>query len=300
MAATASRKKGDKPRARRKLKPLEVSHFNICGVTKEYRKISIVLLRPGRYQTRVNFNERRLKELADSLRATGMNFTPLIVRPIKGGEGYEIICGERRWRAAQEIGLDSLLCCVGDFTDQQAIYLSGADNIQREGLGALEEAQSYELMVETGLSHEAIAEDIGRSRGHVSNYLRLLKLPLTVRDYLSNEKLTFAHARPLCSLPMPGQQVSIAHDAVRKGWTAQKVEQEVAKLLAERKRKPVASRISEDANIKRLKELVSEQTGYPCAIVRTPSGGWQLGLSASSAEEFQGILDRLSVNTDSA
>ena len=241
-----------------------------------------------------------MKELAASLSATGINFTPLIIRPVKFGEGFEIICGERRWRAAQTAGLPLLLCCVGDFTDEQALYLSGADNIQREDLNALEEAQAYELMLQTGLSHKEVAEEIGRSRGHVTNYVRLLGLPLSIRDMLGDERLTYAQARPLCTLTLPGQQVRIAKDAVAKRWTAKKIESEVGLLLAERKRPASTEHLSDDANIKRLREMVSLQTGYPCVIVKTPSGTWQLGLSAGSVEEFQGILDRLGVDTEAA
>ncbi|MFL1449327.1 ParB/RepB/Spo0J family partition protein [Pseudomonas tritici] len=300
MTEKASRKKRAKPALKLQASPLEATRFDICGVQKEFRQVPIVSMRPGMYQSRRYFNPKRMKELSASLKATGMNFSPLIIRPVKQGTGYEIICGERRWRSAQAIGLETLLCCVGNFTDEQALYLSGADNIQREDLNALEEAQSYELMMLTGLNHQQVADEIGRSRGHVSNYLRLLKLPLIVRDLISRDELTFAHVRPLCSLAYSGQQIKIAKEALIKKWSAQRVEAEVATLLKPKKRPDAKERISEDTNIKRLMEMVSEQTGYPCVIVKTERGGWQLGLGASCAEEFQGILDRLGVNTESA
>lgn len=296
----ATRKKRARHSPASKFNPLEAKRFDIRTVAKTFRQIPVELMRPGTYQTRRNFKPKAMKELAASLDATGINFTPLIIRPIKFGEGYEIICGERRWRAAQMAGLPLLLCCVGDFTDSQALYLSGADNIQREDLNALEEAQAYELMLMTGMNHKEVAAEIGMSRGHVTNYVRLLGLPLTVRDMLGDERLTYAQARPLCTLAHPGQQVRIAKDAVSKGWAAKKIEAEVALLLAERKRPVASGRMSEDANIKRLIEMVALQTGYPCVIVKTPSGSWQLGLSAGSAEEFQGILDRLGVDTEAA
>lgn len=281
----------------RKVDVLEAKRFDIRSVAKTFRTLPVELLKPGAYQTRKNFKPQAIKELAASLDTTGTNFTPLIVRPLKYTDGYEIICGERRWRASQLIGMPVLLCCVGDFTDEQALYLSGADNIQREDLNPLEEAFSYELLLRSGMTHHEVAQEIGKSRTHVTNHLRLLSLPLRVRDMLGNERLSYAQARPLCGLSSVGDQVTIALEAVAKRWSARKIEDEVNKLK-NRKRPAQRAGVDEDVNIKRLKELVAEQTGYPCAIVRTERGGWQIGFVAGTAEEFQGILDRLGVNTE--
>lgn len=278
---------------------LDANRFDIRSVAKTYKQVPIELLRPGMFQTRRNFKPRALKELAASLEATGINITPLIIRPLKFGDGFEIIGGERRWRSAQMCSLSVLLCCIGDFTDDQAMYLSGVDNIQREDLNPLEEAHSYELLLHTGMTHEDVSKDIGRSRAHVTNYLRLLQLPLAVRDMLGDERLSYAQARPLCGLTAPGIQVSIAREAVAKRWPSKKVEEHVAALQKQRKKPSHRVGAGEDVDIRRLKEVVSEQTGYPCVIVKTPSGGWQIGLSATSSEEFHGILERLGVNTES-
>lgn len=285
--------------SKRRASVLDASRFDIRSVAKTYKQLPIELLRPGMFQSRRNFNPRALKELAASLEATGINITPLVIRPLKFGDGYEIVCGERRWRSAQMSGLSVLLCCIGDFTDDQAMYLSGVDNIQREDLNPLEEAHSYELLLHTGMTHEEVSKDIGRSRAHVTNYLRLLQLPLAVRDMLADERMSYAQARPLCGLTAPGIQVSIAREAVAKHWPSKKVEEHVAALQKQRKKPGQRVAAGEDVDIRRLKEVVSEQTGYPCVIVKTPSGGWQIGLSATSAEEFHGILERLGVNTES-
>lgn len=275
----------------------ESRRHNIAGVRKEFRTIPVEQLRPGSFQSRRSFSQKPLRELSASLQATGINFTPLIVRPTTSGDGFEIICGERRWRAAQLIGMPALLCCVGAFNAEQALYMSGAENIQRENLNALEEAIAYESLINSGMTHAQVADDIGKSRSHISNYLRLLALPLQVRDLLEQDRLSFAQARPLCSLTAPGLQTSIAKEAVAKRWTAKQIERAVADL--QEKRKKAASPIqSEDCNIQRLREVVAEQTGYPCVIVRTEGGRWQLGLSAGSVEEFEGILQRLGVKTD--
>jgi ParB family chromosome partitioning protein len=281
----------------RKADLLEAKRFDIRGTAKTFRTIPVEQLKPGLYQTRKNFKPQTIKELALSLESTGTNFTPLIVRPLKYADGYEIICGERRWRGAQLIGMPGLLCCVGDFTDEQALYLSGADNIQREGLNPLEEAYSYELLLHSGLTHEEVAKEIGKSRTHVTNHLRLLSLPLPIRDMLVDERLSYAQARPLCGLSSVGDQLRIAKEAVTKRWAARKIEEEVRKLRDRKRAAPRAGAV-EDVDIKRLKEVVAEQTGYQCAIIKTERGGWQIGFNASSTEEFQGILDRLGVNTE--
>lgn len=277
---------------------LDSKRFDIRYVAKTFKTIPIELLRPGIYQSRRSFKTRALKELAASMESTGVNFNPLIIRPLKYVEGYEIICGERRWRAAQMLNMPVLLCCIGDFTDDQAMYLCGADNIQRDDLNPLEEAQAYALMLQSGMTHKDVGCEIGKSRTHVTNYLRLLSLPLAVRDLLDHEKLSFAQARPICGLTAPGLQIKIARDAVARGWTAKRIESEVSVLQTKRKSIPVRTDATGDVDIRRLKDAVSEQTGYPCAIVKTASGGWQIGLSATSVDEFQGILERLGVKTD--
>lgn len=277
---------------------LSATRFDIRAINKEFKQIPIELMKPGLYQTRRNFKPTALKELAASLEATGSNITPLIIRPLKFAEGYEIICGERRWRAAQLIGLSTLLCCVGDYDDQQALYLSGADNIQREDLNPLEEAQAYELMLETGMTQQDVADEIGKSRSHVANHLRLLALPLSVRDMIGYEQLSFAQARPLCSLSMPGLQIDIARKAVARRWSSNRIAAEVSEAQDKRKRPQRGSGSVADVDIERLREQVAVQTGYPCVIVKTEKGRWQIGFSAGTADEFQGILERLGVNTE--
>lgn len=282
----------------RQVQVLAATRFNIRAVPQIFKHLPVELLRPGMFQTRRNFKPKALKELAASLETAGSNITPLIVRPLKHAEGYEIIGGERRWRAAQLIAMPTLLCCIGDFSDEQAMYLSAVDNIQREGINPIEEAESYNLLLLSGMKHKEVADDIGKSRTHVTNYTRLLSLPLAVRDMLGDERLSYAQARPLCSLSSPGLQTNIAREAVQKQWSSKRIADEVSKLKAHRRITPPKPIHGEDVDVRRLRDLVAEQTGYPCVIVKTESGGWQLGLHAGSADEFQGILERLGVNTD--
>lgn len=277
---------------------LEAGRFDIRAVATVYKMLPVELLRPGMFQTRRNFNVRKLNELSASLLASGINVTPLVVRPIKSGTEYEILCGERRWRGAQLGGMEFLLCCIGEFDDDQAMYISGVDNLQREDLNPLEEAHAYSLLINTGLTQESVAKDIGKSRAHVSQYIRLLSLPLAVRDMLSDGRLNFAQARPLCSLTSVNQQIDLARDAVNGKWTSTTIEARVAKEL-EKKRKSsscLPNAVGE-VNVERLAGMVAEQTGYPCAI-KEAKGTWTILLKAGSADEFTGILERLSINTD--
>jgi ParB family chromosome partitioning protein len=280
-------------------KALQAARFSISAVEKLYSKLPVTELEPGRFQSRKSFDQNSLRELADSLKATEINFVPVVVRPLDEGR-YEIICGERRWRAAQMIGLESLLCCIGNFSDQQANYLCAVENIQRENLNPVEQAEAYKRLSDAGLTHQEMAEELGQSRSHITNYLRLLTLPLQVRSALVKGDLSFAQARPLCSLDSPGIQKRIASDAIRLGWSVKKIEQAISAAKLELNAATISrpGKGSEDVDIARLRNLVSEQTGYPCVIVRTQSGGWQLGLSATSTEEFSGILERLGVNTE--
>lgn len=303
MAKAQQRRRVQADRKRISRDILNALRFDIRSVNKEFRQVPIELLKPGRYQTRRSFKPKQIKELSASLQATGMNITPLIIRPLKYSEGYEIICGERRWRAAQEIGFATLLCCIGDYDDQQALYLSGADNIQREDLNPLEEAQSYELMMDTGMTQQEVADEIGKSRSHVANHLRLLALPLAVRDFLGDERLSYAQARPLCSLASPGEQAKIAKEAVDKQWSSKKIEEAVAKAQLKGKRPEPDQRLlgsAEDKHIARLREQVAQQTGYQCVIIKSKetAGAWQIGFLAGSTDELQSILDRMGVNTE--
>lgn len=277
---------------------LEAERFDIRDVPKQFIMLQVHDLRPGLYQTRRSFSKERQSDLAVSLGKTGVNMTPVIVRPVRTQQGaFEIISGERRWRAAQMVSIGELLCCVADFTDAQAMYISSADNIQREDLNPVEEAQAYELMHESGMTHQEIADDIGRSRAHVTNYLRLLELPFQVRDYITSERLSFAQARPLCGLTSRGAQIRIAKDAVAKKWSSKRVTQEVNSTAPKKRR---SAQLSEGSSpdAERLSEMISEQTGYPCAVKAAPNGAWNLLLRAGSVDDFQGLLDRLGVSTE--
>lgn len=270
--------------------------FEIDKVQTVLQSIPLEQLKRGPWQQRRYFDESKLDELADSMRAAGTNVVPIIVAPHYEG-GFSIVAGERRWRAAQKIGHDKLSCLVGKYSYEQAAFICAVENLQREDINPIEEASSYlALQDQLNFSHEMIAKQIGKSRSHVTNYLRLLKLDIQVRDALVRGRLTYGQARPLCTLDSPAQQRRIAENTMRYEWPVIRVAKEVEALT----RKPnTPVRLSDtDADLRRLERAISETTGLDCIIKRSPKGQWQLGFNAPSSEIFLGLLERLGVETD--
>lgn len=277
--------------------PLSYGCHEINTVSTILLWVPVDKLSPGTNQHRRSFSKLKLNELARSIKKGGGNAVPLIVSPKPDGSGYSIISGERRWRAAQLADVHDLLCVVGEYSVDQATFIAAAENLQREDLNPIEEAFAYQDMLGTDLSHEKIAEEVGKSRGHISNYLRLLTLSLKVRDSIVNGDLTASQARPLCTLTSENKQCELAALAVKNKWSVKRISQEVAKVL-EKLNEPISARMKEDADIRRLTDKVSETTGYPCVIRKTASGSWQMGFTMCSADEFDGMLARLGIKVD--
>lgn len=277
------------------INPTESHCLGINLVPVEHRDVDVDLMQPGIWQTRRNFTLAELEELGDSMVKAGGNVTPVVLCPRAQG-GYFIISGERRWRAAQLKMIPRLHCRIGHYTDNQARFISAVENVLRVQLNPIEEAQAYADIQETGLSHEQIGKELGKSRSHVSNYLRLLTLDITAKDFLIHGKLTATQARPLCSLDSKGIQREVATKAVRLGWSVKRIEDEVAKHL--NKPKPKVNLPKQDADISRLTRLVSDHTGYPCVIQKTPSGNWQMGFLMTGDDQFAGLLERLGIKVD--
>jgi ParB family chromosome partitioning protein len=273
------------------------SSHDIAAIEVTLRTLSVDQMQPGPYQHRRSFPKEALYELAHSMRKAGRNVIPLIVRPAFDGPGYLIIAGERRWRAAQIAGLHDLICIVGSYSDTQSRFIAAAENLQREALNPIDEACAYAEMAGTGLSHDEVAMEVGKSRAHVSNYMRLLSLAFSVRELISSGKLSASQARPLCALPSPTAQNSIARDAATNNWTVKRISMEVAKLL-HKVPSPRTSIPSNDVDIKRLTDLIGTTTGYPCVIQKTEEGRWRVGFSMSSTDEFEGLLNRLGIIVD--
>ncbi len=255
------------------------------------------LLQRGKYQPRVDMRPETLGELADSIKAQGL-VQPILVRPLSGhlpGESqrYEIIAGERRWRAAQMAGIAEIPAVIRDVPDEAAVAMSLIENIQREDLNPLEEARALgRLIEEFGLTHQAAAEAIGRSRAAVSNLLRLMDLADEVKHLLEQRRIEMGHARALLGLTSRRQQIEVAGLVAKKSLSVRDTEALVRRLLAP---PPAAGETKpEDPDIRRLELELADKLGAKVLFQHTASGKGKLVVSYNSLDELEGILAHIS------
>jgi len=249
-------------------------------------------IKPGKYQPRTRMDETALNELADSIREQGL-MQPILVRPVDGGS-YEIIAGERRWRAAQRAGLTEVPALVKNVPDPSALALSLIENIQREDLNPLEEASGLKRLIEEfGLTHDAAAKAVGRSRSAVTNLLRLTQLAKPAQDYLLNGGMEMGHARAMLALPV-SQQAAIAARVVEGQLSVRETERLVFSLLnpAKREARRNAKR-GHDADTARLETELAEKLGAMVKIEVGKNGTGKLVIAYSSLEQLDGIIGRL-------
>ena len=258
----------------------------------QLRQLAVDLLERGEYQPRVDMRTETLEDLADSIRAQGM-VQPIIVRPVGVGatQRYEIVAGERRWRAAQIAGLDTVPAVVRDIPDAAAMAMALIENIQRENLNPLEEAGALQrLMNEFDMTHAQAAEAVGRSRASVSNLVRLLDLDAPVKKLVEERKLDMGHARALLALGSRDQREAAMH-VVAKGLSVRETERLVKRLLtAKPATKPTPNR---DPDIQRLEDQLSETLGARVAIAHGSAGKGKLTIPYNSLDELEGILSHI-------
>jgi ParB family chromosome partitioning protein len=255
--------------------------------------LPIAALQPGKYQPRTHMDQEALNALAASIKAQGI-MQPILVRPVGGGN-HEIIAGERRWRAARIAGLSSVPVLVRDVPDQQALAVALIENIQREDLNALEEATGIERLInEFTLTHQAVADAIGKSRTAVSNLLRLLELAPPVKTLLGEGRIEMGHARALLALPAV-RQVELANEAAAKGLSVREVEQRVAGLLTTRN--GTRSRPAADRDVLRLQETLAEKLGTRVQIKAKRKGKGSLVIDYGSLDQLDGLISRLTRET---
>jgi len=254
--------------------------------------LSVDRLRAGKYQPRTRMDAGSLAELAESIREQGI-VQPILVRPIDGGR-YEIIAGERRWRAAQQAGLREIPALVRSIPDQSALALALIENIQREDLNPLEEAHGLARLVEEfGLTHDAAAKAIGRSRSAVTNLLRLTGLAKPVQDYMYSGALEMGHARALLALPL-AEQGGAASRVVEGGLSVRETERLVQRLLDPSRRAPGARGNAErNVDTARLETELAERLGASVRIEPGRKGAGRLVIRYASLEHLDGILARL-------
>jgi ParB family transcriptional regulator, chromosome partitioning protein len=252
-------------------------------------KLAVGRIRPGKYQPRTKMDQQALAELAASIRAQGL-MQPLLVRPVDS-EHYELIAGERRWRAAQMAGLAEVPALVREVPDEAALALSLIENIQREDLNPMEEAAGVQRLVdEFGLTHEQAADAVGRSRSATTNLLRLLKLARPVQDMVMEGALEMGHARALLALEA-ARQIEAAHRIATKGLSVRDTEALVQTMAhgkpgARRFRKP-------DRDLARLEEEASGRLGTTVEIRPSKKGSGKLLLHYSSLDHLEQLLKRL-------
>jgi ParB family chromosome partitioning protein len=254
------------------------------------KAVPIELLRPGAYQPRHRFDEEELEHLADSIREKGL-LQPILVRALHTDEGYEIVAGERRWRAAQRAGLHEIPVIVRSFDDQQALEVALVENLQRQNLNPLEEAEAYHrLMQEFSHTPEAIGHALGRSRSHIANIVRLLDLPETIKNQIAEGALSMGHARALLGAPDPKAMAALI---VAKGLSVRQTEQ-LIRHQAKRapQQRPRGGAAPKDPNVKALEDELSARLGLAVSIKQRGQGG-QLVFAYRSLKELDEILRRL-------
>jgi ParB family chromosome partitioning protein len=256
---------------------------------EELRNLPIDVLQPGKYQPRTRMDQEALAELAASIKAQGV-MQPILVRPV-ADERYEIIAGERRWRAARIAGLGTVPALVRDVPDRQALAVSLIENIQREDLNPLEEAAGVQRLVqEFGMTHAAAAEALGRSRSGLTNLLRLLELAPPVRELLAAGRLDMGHARALLALPVE-RQIELAREAAERHLSVRDVERRVSGF-AKTTRAP--ARTKRDHDVARLEEQLSDRLGTTVQIkAGAKQGAGRLVISYSSLDHLDVLVGKL-------
>lgn len=253
-------------------------------------QLGIDLIRRGRFQPRRNFDEDKLRELAESIAVQGV-IQPIVVRPVE--DHYEIVAGERRWRAAQQAGLDEMPVVIREVDDQAAMAMALIENIQRDDLNPLEEAEALQrLLNEFALTHQQIAQAVGKSRTTVTNLLRLIELEVDVKELLEQGKLEMGHARAILGLK-GGQQSDAAAKVVRSGLSVRETEKLVRRLQGLDANPAPAAVKNVDPNIHSLEQQLCEKLGAMVKLQSGTKGKGKLVISYNSLEELDGILEHI-------
>ena len=244
-----------------------------AGTTSEdLLEIDIDLIEPSPAQPRTHFDEARLEELAQSIRSNGI-VQPLLVR--RRGARYQLVAGERRWRAAQRAGLQRVPAVVRDIPDDKLLELALVENIQRQELNAIEEAHAYKRLIETlGLTQETVAQRVGRDRSFVTNYLRLLRLPEDIQRLVEEEKLSMGHARALLGVDDADIQRRVAHDVIEQSLSVRETERAIKRIIAGAS--PATATLPppkrDDANVRAAENKLRRRFGTQVRVLPSQTG----------------------------
>jgi len=257
-----------------------------AAVLNQSVRIPISKIKPNRYQPRSNFDEQELSTLTESVRKEGV-LMPILLRPM--GDGYELIAGERRWRASQAAGLLDIPAVIRDVGDLQALELAIIENEQRDDLTAVESARAYKrLMDEFSFTQMQVAESIGVSRVQVSNLIRLLQLPMSIQVMVEERKLNMGHARPLVGLDTQRAE-TLARECVVQGWSARHMEKEAKRVVSD---KPRAADLV-DVDVAALQDELTRTLGLSVLLKCKNNGSGTMQIHYGRAEELDGVLKRL-------
>lgn len=266
------------------------------NVTAAIREVPLDSIQPNRHQPRTRFDTDALEELAASIRENGV-IQPIVLRAV-GPEQYELIAGERRWRAAQLAQLDAIPAVIKELSDNQALELALVENIQREDLGPLERATAYQNYLDTfGGTIEALSKRLGESRANIANYLRLLNLTDEVRALLDANELSMGHARAIAGIADPQRQLALARLAVRRNLSVRQVE-ELARPQDETKPASTTAPGPRSRHYKELEEALSKSLGTRVKLIpgRRKNSG-RIVIRYANLEEFDRITERLNLET---
>lgn len=268
---------------------------------EDFLEIDIDLIEPSSAQPRTHFDEERLEELAQSIRANGI-VQPILVR--RRGGRYQIIAGERRWRAAQRAGLQKVPSVVREIPDDKLLELALIENIQRQELNAIEEAHAYKRLIESlGLTQETVAQRVGRDRSFITNYLRLLRLPEDIQRLVEEEKLTTGHARALLGVDDPDIQRKVAHNVIEQSLSVRETERAIKKIIAGANPATVTllAPRRDDANIKAAETKLRRRFGTQIRIMPSQTGtGGKIEIEYYNDNDLDRLYQLLSGNQASA
>ncbi len=260
------------------------------------RDLAVGQLRPGKYQPRSHWDDNALNELAASIKAQGV-MQPILVREV-GPASYEIIAGERRWRAAQRAGLAQVPALIRKVPDSVALAMALIENIQRENLNPLEEAVGIQRLIdEFQMTHQTAADAVGRSRSAATNLLRLLKLPQPVQDLVAEGKLDMGHARALLGLESAAEQITAANKIAAEGLSVREAEQLVQKLTHPA-HKAGAAHKTQDRDILILEERIAEKLGTRVGITHAAKGSGKLVIEYRTLDHLDDVLSKLGLAKD--
>jgi len=269
--------------------------------SEDFLEIDIDLIEPSSAQPRTHFDEERLEELAQSIRANGI-VQPILVR--RRGARYQLIAGERRWRAAQRAGLQKVPSVVREIPDDKLLELALIENIQRQELNAIEEAHAYKRLIESlGLTQETVAQRVGRDRSFITNYLRLLRLPQDIQRLVEEEKLTTGHARALLGIDDPDIQRKVAHNVIEQSLSVRETERTIKKIIAGANPATVTllAPKRDDANIKAAETKLRRRFGTQVKIMPSQTGtGGKIEIEYYNDNDLDRLYQLLSGNQSSA